>query len=286
LRLALEKIDELEFEPGSNRYMDQSDGSSLCVWIDELSGIGKLRLGTIRKNALPQSELGGTLRDLLLDDNEGLCETSHICLFPDGIVGVEHNFYGPRAKRLSVYMIHALSRSITPFTMEALLNNDVASQLEGRKSVRKMTMRVRRSYTSAIKEANESLGKALDAAVIGSDAAIVGIILQPEPYKRVDLKPDLMGFLRRIVRRKDLRDQVEELKVSIVNDVTGKVDEINLLEDQLISKKTILRSTHRSRVLNSGDAYQKIVEAYYEMREDLLSASSASLSSKDSGQSP
>ncbi|MFC5824243.1 hypothetical protein [Nonomuraea insulae] len=280
LAAGLKAIDDLPFDSANRRYMNQSDGSSLCAWIDAAEEVTRLRFGTIRKNALPQSELGGTLRNLALGAEEGLCETSHICLFPDGIVGVEHNFYGPRAKRLPAYMMHALSGAIPSFAMEVLLNHDVAKQLEGNKFVRKLTLRVRKSYTSTIGEANKSLGQALEAAALGSDAAVVGLILQPEPYKRVDLKSDLIHFLRRIMRKEDLREQTRELKATIVNEQTGRADEINLLEDQLISKKTILRQTSRSRVLNSDDAYRKIEEAYRELREDLLSASSASVSSK------
>ncbi|MBB5775046.1 hypothetical protein [Nonomuraea jabiensis] len=165
LDAGLKAIDDLPFESDSRRYMSQADGSSLCAWVDDAVGeIAKVRLGTIRKNALPQSELGGILRNLALTDEEGLCETSHMCLFPNGIVGVEHNFYGPRAKRLAAYMIYALSGSCPPFALEALLNHDVAQQLEGLKSVRKLTLRVRKSYTQSISDANESLGRALDAA--------------------------------------------------------------------------------------------------------------------------
>ncbi|MEU9832581.1 hypothetical protein AB0D67_13720 [Streptosporangium sp. NPDC048047] len=286
LEAGLKAISDLPFDAANRRYMNQSDGSSLCAWVDATGEVIRLRLGTIRKNALPQSESGGTLRNLVLGEEEGLCETSHICLFPDGIVGVEHNFYGPRAKRLPIYMMYTLSGAIPSFTMEALLNHNIAKQLEGNKSVRRLTLRVRRSYTSTIAEANESLGRALDAAALGSDAAVVGLILQPEPYKRVDLKSDLINFLRRMMRKEDLRDQAEELRATIVNKQTGGADEINLLEDQLISKKTILRQSPRSRVLNSDDAYRKIEEAYGELREDLLSASSASVSSKGSNQSP
>ncbi|MBB5775045.1 hypothetical protein [Nonomuraea jabiensis] len=79
---------------------------------------------------------------------------------------------------------------------------------------------------------------------------------------------------------------MHELKATIVDGETGKADEINLLEDQLIAKRTILRLTHRSRVLNREDAYRQIVRAYEELREDLLSASSASVASKGSDKSP
>ncbi|WP_157519164.1 hypothetical protein [Herbidospora mongoliensis] len=278
LSAGLKAIDDLPFDTDLRRYMSQSDGSSICAWIDELSGdVAKIRLGTIRRNALPQSERGGTLRHLNLGDDEGLCETSHICIFPDGIVGVEHNFYGPRAKRLSTYMTHVLSDAAPSFALEALLRNDIAEQLEGGKSVRKLTIRVRRSYVAAIRDANESLGKALDAAASGSDAAVVGLLLQPEPYKRMDLNSELIRFLRRMIRRDDLREQTQELKATIVDDETGRADEINLLEDQLISRRKFLRQNQRSRVLNSEDAYRQIALAYRELHQDLLSASSASV---------
>ncbi|MEV2273560.1 DUF6731 family protein [Nonomuraea africana] len=280
LAAAFKAIEDLPFESDSARYMTQADGNALCAWVDDVSEVTRIRLGSIRKNGLPQSEFGGRLRNLSLEDNEGICEMSHICVFASGIVGVEHNYYGPRATRLPSYVQYALSGSVTPFTLEALLRHNVASQLQGRKSIRKLTMRVRRSYIAAISEANESLGKALEAAATGSGAATVGIVLQPEPYKRTNLKPELTDFLRKIISREDLHEQTEELRAAIVDDATGKVDEINLLADHLISKRSILRLAARSRVLDSRDAYRTIVEAYRDIYEDLLSASSASLSSE------
>jgi hypothetical protein len=183
-------------------------------------------------------------------------------------------------------MMHALSGATPSFALEALLRHNMARQLEGGKSVRKLTMRVRRSYVSAVRQADESLGQALDAAAAGSDAEVVGLILQPEPYKRVELKSGLITFLRRIIRREDLRDQTHELKVTVVDGETGRADEINLLEDQLISRRKFLRQNQRSRDLNSEDAYRQIVLAYRELHEDLLSASSASVSSEGSNHVP
>jgi hypothetical protein len=120
------------------------------------------------------------------------------------------------------------------------------------------------------------MGAALEAAAQGSDADTIGIILAPEPYQRVNLADGMMEFVRRMIRRDDLRENVQQFKASFV-DEANRTDEINLLQDHLISKKKILRINDRSRVLDSDDAYARIEEAFSDLRQDLLSAPSASV---------
>ncbi len=66
------------------------------------------------------------------------------------------------------------------------------------------------------------------------------------------------------------------MKATVI-DQTDRADEIDLLRDELISQKKILRQHDRTRVLLSGDAYAKIEEAYTERRGDLTAAVSVSV---------
>lgn len=234
-----------------------------------------MRFALIRRNALPQSEHGGELRNLLLEDDEGLCETIHVCFFKEGVIGIEFNFFGPRPQRLPTYFSRVLGSR--HFVMEALIREDIAEQLINKRALRRFTLRVRRSAIEQVAQADESLGQALRAAEQASDAECVGVIFEPEPYGRANLRESLLDATRQLVRLPSLRENFRQFEVAAVEDGSVKADTLNLLEDKLIQQKVILRLHERSRVLNTDDAYAKIQEAFVELREDLLSATSVNV---------
>ncbi|MEU8232838.1 hypothetical protein AB0C12_24930 [Actinoplanes sp. NPDC048967] len=276
-RPVLQYVDGLPFEQGGGRYFMQSDGSLLCAWIGALGSVFRVQFGTIRRNALPQSEAYGKLKDLALAEEEGLCEVCHICIFPEGVVGMEYNFYGPRASRFPAYLERIAPGRVPEFTLESILRHDMLEKLRSKTGVRAMELKVRRSYIETVKELDQRTGNALEALAEGNDAETIGVMLGPEPYQRVNLADRTLQFIRDMVRRDDLRDNVSQFKASVVEEGSTKVDEINLLQDQLISSRKILRLGERTRVLDSEDAFRNIEDAYVELRQDLLSAPTASV---------
>jgi len=139
LHPTLQKLDGLPFRPveDGGRYVASGD-ADLCVWVGEIC---KIRFANIRRNALPLAEVGGQLTDLNLADEAGIYEVSHLCIFPDGIVGMEFNFYGPRPSRLAPYLRRAVGEDCPEFTLEALLRQDVAAVLSRQKAVRKLDLK-------------------------------------------------------------------------------------------------------------------------------------------------
>ncbi len=277
LHPALRKLDDLPFSPveAGGRYVSTNDADQ-CAWVDDSGDICKVRFANVRRNALPLQEEGGQLKDLNLAADAGLYEASHLCMFPDGIVGVEFNFYGPRPSRLAPYLRRAIGQGCPEFALEALLRQDVADVLLHKKAVRKLDLLIRRPYIAIIEDANANLGAALRAAETASQADCVGLDLEPEAYKRRNLDDGIMNMLRGLVQRSDLRENTRTLKATVV-DQDDRVEEIDLLRDELISQKKVLRQEGRTRVLLSDDAYDKIVEAYNETRDDLTRAASVSV---------
>jgi hypothetical protein len=153
----------------------------------------------------------------------------------------------------------------------------VAAVLERKKAVRKLDLNVRRPYIEVIEQANVSLGSALRAAETASNADCVGVYLEPEPYQRRNLDGGILDLLRRLARRTDLRENARTVKATVIDQQTDRAEEIDLLRDELISEKKILRQHDRTRVLLSDDAYAKIEEAYTERRSDLTTAASVSV---------
>jgi hypothetical protein len=278
LRPALQKVNGLSFrdEAAGGRYVASGDADQ-CAWVDEVGEICKIRFANVRRNALPQAEADGELTDLPLADHAGICEVSHLAIFPDGIVGIEFNFYGPRPSRLAPYLRRSVGDGCPEFKLEALLRQDVAAVLQRKKAVRKLDLNVRRPYIEIIEQADASLGAALRAAETASQADCVGIYLEPEPYQRRNLDNGMLRLLRRLAPRADLRENARTLKATVIDQQTDRAEEIDLLRDELISQKKILLQHDRTRVLLDSDAYAKVEEAYNERRTDLIAATSVSV---------
>jgi len=177
---------------------------------------------------------------------------------------------------LAPYLQRVVGDNCPEFKLEALLRQDVAAVLQRKKAVRKLDLNVRRPYIAVIEQANASLGAALRAAETASNADCVGLYLEPEPYQRRNLDGAILGLLRRLAPRADLRENARTLKATVI-DQTDRAEEIDLLRDELISQKKILRQHDRTRVLLSEDAYAKIEEAYTERQGDLTAAPSVSV---------
>ena len=100
---------------GRERYLELEDGNDVCVWPSQLpTGRVVMQVGVVRRYGLPQLEEDGTVSALALTERQGLLESTHAVFFPNGIVGAEFNFFGPRLSRLSGYMQEKLGLQI-PF---------------------------------------------------------------------------------------------------------------------------------------------------------------------------
>ncbi|GAB7049388.1 hypothetical protein [Catenuloplanes indicus] len=277
IRPALEYVNKLPFEQVGGRYLIQKDGDVYCAWISHVGDVSNVAFGLIRRNALPQAESSGKLKNLVLAEEEGLCEVSHLCIFPNEIVGVEYNHYGPRASRFAEYINKMGAAQAPEFQMEALMRQDIAAKLQNKVAVRTFEMKVRRAHIETIRSMHAKTGEALDSLARGSEADTIGIMLGPRPWQKDNLGQEIMAFIRNMVRRPDLREIVVQFKAALLEEGSDRPDEVNLLQDHLISSRKILRIGERSRVLDSDDAYRNIQDAYAALRQDLLSAPSVSV---------
>ncbi|GAB2816670.1 hypothetical protein GCM10022221_13430 [Actinocorallia aurea] len=281
LSSALKKLEDLPFRSvrDGGRYLHHY-GLELCAWIDQIEPVARVRFASIRREALPQAETGGDLRDLGLPEGSGLVEISHICVFmEDNIAGIEYNFHAPRPVRFQHYLKELARKECPDFRFEALLKQDVADDLREGRAIRKLNLSVRESFIDTLAAADQSLGEAFRAAARFSQADYIGLILEPTPYQRSSLAKPITSVLRTLVGLPDWRDNARRARATITNTDGTHADEVDLLKDELISQKKILRASSSSRVLEHGDAYAKIEEAYGELREKLLAASSISIDS-------
>lgn len=271
----LPRTGRLRFEP-SGVYQDIGEGNVVGVWIDRTQGIGRMRIATIRRTALPMVEDNGSLNPLAIGQTAGLYEAAHVCFFPNNIVGMEFNFYGPRAGRIPAFLVPATGHA--RFTLEPLLRQDVNEQLDRLRDLRMMSLRIRPSYSATVAEADADLGAAFTAAANVGNPRTVQVILAPEPNGRENLGRRALNTVKQLAGRSDLRQNAEEFQVK-GPDIDDRMLPIDLLSDELVVVKRIVRVDRRTRALQDAESYAAIEEAYREIQTELEAAAGVSSAS-------
>jgi hypothetical protein len=261
---AFKKLAALKFEDGT-RYQKFPDGGSLCCWPDHGSAPQCGRLARIRHDDFPQVEVLGQLSPVPIPRNAGLAEQTHFVFFPNDIVGVEFNFYGPRPSRLASYFNEKTPDEMA-FVLEPLLRGDIAQQLRSLTDVRLLSIRTHSAGAEVIKELDKDIGSALDALAKVKGAETIDLVLRPRS-RNLRLDRGLLGFARKVFSSADARAQVDRLSLRGMSELSGKVEDVDVLSDFMVSKKQVLRQDTHTRAVQSKSTYSAIREAYVEFEE-------------------
>ena len=274
---AIAAIGRLPFTDGpGGRYLIDDDGNAVCAWPGRSKTPPMLRFCQIRRTGLPQLEQAGTVSDLNIAADAGLLEPVHVVFFADNIVGADFNFYGPRLSRLGYYLRTKSNNSVPLASFHPLLRHDVAEQLDHLTEIRLFELRVKASYIETIRKADTSLGAAFaaNAHVLEGNVEELELVLRPTKGTRHGALARLLGPLKDIARGSELRENSERFRVAGKHDETGKVEHIDLLRDQLIARKQILRLGERSRAVEASSAFEAIAAAHDDLQDDLRRAAS------------
>lgn len=272
---AMERIETLPFvRGGTGRYLAEPDGDDVCCWVDQATSPQKLRLGIVRRSNFPQVELGGDLSPLGIARAAGLAEYTHMMFLGNNILGAEFNFYGPRPGRLATYI--NIRADVAPrISINPLLRDDVIPKLEAMQEIKLFDMKVRRSYLDEVKQADQSLGDALEVTAEVGDATEIELILRPKKRSQNSLSDRLIDILKTLAgNRPRMMEEASRLKAKGVFEGSGgRVEELDLLSDAFVMNKQIVLLDEKSRALNADSAYAAIESAYRELLPQLLVAS-------------
>jgi hypothetical protein len=274
-RQVLQHLDSLPFTT-QGRYLETGDGNALCSWVDQLQSPARIRLGTVRRNDLPEVETTGAITPLDIAPSSGLVEVVHVVFFSGDIVGADFNFHGPRMSRLGLYLGIKASALVPRVQFEPLLRQDATNRLQRMRDITLFQLRVRTAYAEELMNADRDLFRAFEAARRLSHAAQMEIILKPEPHSRNFLDRATLGLARRLARRRNLRDEADRFVVKGFDPTRDGIDVIDVLSDELITTKRITLLNPRTRALDPDSAFSAIESAYQELGEDLVRAASVS----------
>jgi hypothetical protein len=263
-------IDNLPFDP-PERYHVGSDGTETICVVDRNTLPYRIRLGNVRRSDFPHVEEHGIFSPLNIAAGKGLVEPIHVIFFADNIVGCEFNFHGPRIGKLKTYLATKGGESCRNIVFTALLRQNVAADLSRLRSLRTFQLKIHASYAEIVEQADERLGSAFRQAREAGEAELVEIVLKPEKRSRAaQLASGFMDSVKRLTGLPGLREQAKTFTVAGEEEGTGKQRVIDLLSDQLIAKKAILKADPKSRAVKSDSAFEAIEEAYAELRDQLV----------------
>lgn len=273
---ALNYIDTLTFASG-DRYRG-SGAEVTCCWPTELEAPPRVEFGKVRRADLPTVEEEGNTQPLDLTEDQGIVEKTHFVFFPNYVLGMLYNYYGPRRSSLARYL--GDKHGPTPESLEftPLLRQDVLDALDKFGRIRVLRLGVLRSFLRYLEEFDESLYEAFEGVDRLGNAPRLELVLRPEAYQRdwIEGEGGLMDMIRRLAERvtgdPEYGEQVKKFEVKGLNVEEESVDEVDVLNEKLVRTKQVVRLGDRSRSIQADSAYDAIIEAYEELQDQLNDA--------------
>lgn len=237
--------------------------------MDDTNSPQKIRLATIRTSDFPSVEALGVLNELRLGEDEGLADEIHVVFFDDNIVGAIYNFYGPRISALARYFSAKAPHVYRNIRFEPLLDPETDDRLNRLEDIRLLDLRIEPSMAELLASQSKPLGDAFTATRELFDAeGQVEIVARRKPYGKGGLGPTLLDAVQRIYRNTPIRETAERFRIEGINDA-GERELIDLLSDELVVSKRILKQNPRRRAIDPDSAFQAIGSAYEEVRHKL-----------------
>lgn len=274
-------INSLSFDETNNgRYQKLDEEKGLSIYIDSLVSPIKFRVGTRRMDNLPDQENQGNIIPLNLPQNHALFEPSHFMLYVDepfyqnNVVGFEFNFYGPRVSRLKKYILEKASHLIDEVELLPLMNEDFRTRINKIGEIKKFEIGIHRDYGEMFREIDSSLPDVINAAKKLSDAEFVEIVLRPQKNSKKSIKFPVLknsGIWEKLFYHPDFPGHVDKLRVRAENKYSEQIDTFDLLQEYIVSRKNIIKKDDNHRAVDRDAMYYSINEAYWELRNEIIS---------------
>jgi len=261
-------INQMPFDK-NGRYLQLSDGNMWSICIDSINSPLKVRIGTIRKKGLPMMERHGQTSPLTIPPDAGLYEPMHFIVFPNNVVGFEYNFYGPRPGSLKYYLPKKLPNLVDEVELVPLTRRDVHDLLSRIGEVRVFRLKIHRDMGELLKELDDNLPDAIEAAKHASDAEYIEIVFRSKKYSRHGINIPFLNRLASWLSRSEVRAAVDTLKIRARDEITQSVEEFDLLQEYLLSVKQVLKQDDIHRSVNTNAMYSAIQEAYNELSPEI-----------------
>lgn len=220
----------------------------------------KLRFGKIRRDGLPQIEQVGNLETLALDEDAGLVDISHVVIFDDGFVAAEWNSDGPKLSQMTPYLLEK-GKLNDPPSFLPLLERNIVETLSRLNSIRVLEVELPPDAAQLAKEADLSLYDAIKAMEALGATKRVGLKLTADGGSGKLLR--LARKLAEMIRdRPHERDHFNSILASGRDEEARTTRYVDILESKMVTAEEFIRSSSRSRGIDTDSAYRILEHAY------------------------
>jgi hypothetical protein len=254
--------------PPPSHYAQFGTGVEVAGWVDRISP-PQIRLALVRRNNLPEVEDAGAVKPLNLAQQEGLSEKTHIVFFPDRIVGIDFNFYGPRISSLRKYLKEKLELNVW---FKRLLRHDALEQLQEMDGATSVIIKVEPGYAAEVAKRSSTIGNALAAMsdIKNTQAVEVRISARRGTFLR-----GLLDDVKRIAGLDTLPEHAAKFVVKGRSEFERRAREVDVLSDGLVFEEAVLRQTERGRAVLSTDMFKAIRKGYDTLQAEIAVAAEA-----------
>lgn len=267
LSLPLRNADEV-------RYLNIAGGDALSVFPlpnAQHSDQPAVRFCRLRRTAIPMIERQGDFEGLDLGNTGRLAEAIQVVIFKDGVVGADYNNDGPRLPALRHYLLNKPADEGPALSFEPLVRGNIDDLLDALTDLRMMRLEVRPAYSSRLRQTDAAIADAVDAQgnVLGdSPVAIVEAKLRTRSQQETALSRLKNGILA-MIHEPDFSEQVSTFKLKGKSDHTGRVEEIDILADRIVTRRSFVKQDSNHKALDPDDAARVIRDAYNDIEDEI-----------------
>lgn len=255
----------------ANEDLYSIDRDATVTLMESFSGTRPhLALHTIRRVNLPSEDANGRIVDLSINEAHGLAEGTHFLFCPRNVVVCLYNHQGPRIKRLGSWLHDRLGLDVS---FVPLLRADTWAVVEQMRTITAVEVSIPAAQARALEPPPDNDDDLLTALRASGDASqsgslrvswTVGRGRDRMPQSRMrGLAESLFRLDKRGFKVAKIHGRLEGVKAPVP---------VDLIEDQLVTRRTVDPERQRSRRISTASAYEAMDDTYDSFRDQIQTA--------------
>jgi len=273
---ALSFIDSLPYNanPGG-RYLEGENKSFYSANIISTKAPQKVIYYLTRRSDLPEIEQGGAFSSLKIGPTAGLGEKIHVMFF-GRYVAADFNFHGPRATTFPRYLQLKAKGFVPPMgglVFSLLLNGEASEKLNRLEGLTFARMKMSRTALGIADQADESMAEMLRQNIESTNSDELELTLRVSRPKKGQLRrflsPSILNLLKGLADKPDTYQAFDRLEARGIGRISKEPELVDILQDELISQATMIKTSSRSRSIESGQAFSAIASAFRKVKSEI-----------------
>ena len=262
-------INQIPFA-NDERYYNLENGNKWAMYIDSIANPINAKMGTRRENELPTVECAGNMTLLNIPPKSGLYEPTHFTLFPNQVIGVEYNHYGPRISSLKWYIPRKIPDIIDEVVILPLMRTDVLDSINDIGEIKSFEFAAQRNMGQLIEELDVNLSSAFNALKDTSDSEMIEVVMKSARYSKNKMDLPLMSKLGKWLGKTEVSENVDKLKLRARDINLNEYKDFDLLQEYIMGEKQVITIDETHRTVNSNAMYAAIYQAYRDCKPEII----------------